>query len=77
MLTKKVRTKLGPTKIIFIDTCALIFREPFIESIYTIYTISNTSKEMTDAVKEKLKTLVEEYRRINSKPNSFRVLSIL
>ena len=31
-----MRTKLRPTKIIFIDTCALIFREPFIESVYTI-----------------------------------------
>ena len=28
-------------------------------------------------MKEKLNPLVEEYRRINSKPKSFRVLSIL
>ena len=32
---------------------------------------------MTDVMKEKLNPLVEEYRRINRKPNSFRVLSIL
>ena len=31
-------------------------------------TISNTSKKMTDVMKEKLNPLVGEYRRINSKP---------
>ena len=42
------------------------------------YTISNTNKKMADAMKEKLNLLVEEYIRINnSKPKSFRVLSIL
>ena len=30
IITKKVRTKLGSTKIIFIDRCALTFGEPFI-----------------------------------------------
>ena len=30
--------------------------------------ISNTNKKMTDVMKEKLNLLVEEYRRINSKP---------
>ena len=30
IITKKSITKLGYTKIIFIDRCALIFREPFI-----------------------------------------------
>ena len=30
LLPKKVLTKLGSTEIIFIDRCALIFREPFI-----------------------------------------------
>ena len=30
IITKKVRTKLGSTRIIFIDRCALIFRETFI-----------------------------------------------
>ena len=32
---------------------------------------------MADVMKEKLNPLVEEYRRINSKPRYFRVLSIL
>ena len=32
---------------------------------------------MTDDLKEKLNLLVDEYRRINSKTNIFRVLSIL
>ena len=32
---------------------------------------------MTDDLKEKLNPLVDEYRRINSKTNIFRVLSIL
>ena len=31
-------------------------------------TISNTNKKMRDAMQEKLNPLVEEYRRINSKP---------
>ena len=31
-------------------------------------TISNTNKKMTDVMKEKLNPLVEEYKRINSKP---------
>ena len=30
--------------------------------------ISNTNKKMTNVMKEKLNPLVEEYRRINSKP---------
>ena len=34
IITKKVRTKLGSTKIIFIDRGALILREPFIYSFY-------------------------------------------
>ena len=29
VITKKMRTKLGSTKIIFVDSSALIFREPF------------------------------------------------
>ena len=52
MLTKKVRTKLGPTKIIFIDTCALIFREPFIESIYTIL-YNQQYKQRNDRCRER------------------------
>ena len=31
-------------------------------------TIRNTNKKMTDVMKEKLNLLVEEYKRINSKP---------
>ena len=30
--------------------------------------ISNTNKKMTDVMKEKLNSLIEEYKRINSKP---------
>ena len=31
LLPKKVRTKLGSTEIIFIDRCAVIFREHFVQ----------------------------------------------
>ena len=31
-------------------------------------TIRNTNKKMTNVMKEKLNLLVEEYKRINSKP---------
>ena len=42
-------------------------------------TIRNTNKKMTDVMKEKLNPLVEEYKRINSKPNfsAIRVLFLL
>ena len=66
IVTKKVRTKFGST-----NRRALIFGEPFIYSFYIIFTISNTTKKMTDVMKEKPNPLIEEYRRINSKPNWF------
>ena len=68
MITKKVRTKLGSAKIIFVDRCALIFMGPLIQSFYIIFYNQQYKQKMTDVVKEKLNPLVEEYKRINSKP---------
>ena len=55
IVTNKVRTKLGST-----NRRTLIFGEPFIYFSF-----------MTDVMKEKLNPLIEEFRRINSKPNWF------
>ena len=60
LLTKKVRTKLGSIKIIFIDRCALIFREPFIKSFYIILYNQQYKEKMADVMKEKLNPLVED-----------------
>ena len=67
-IRKKVRTKLGITKIIFIDRCALIFREPFMQSFYIILYNQKYKQKMTDIMKEKENPLIEESKRINSKP---------
>ena len=39
-------------------------------------TISNANKRMIDVMKEKLNHLVEEYKKINSKPRQVSVFSI-
>ena len=36
--------------------------------ISTTMAVSNANKKMTDVMQEKLNSLVEEYKRINSKP---------
>ena len=63
-ISKKVRTKLGITKIIFIDRCALIFMQSF----YIILYNQKYKQKMTDIMKEKENPLIEESKRINSKP---------
>ena len=67
IITKTVRTKLGSTKIIFIDRYALIFRETFMILLYNFIQSAIQTKKMKNVMKEKLNSLVEERGRINSK----------
>ena len=62
-----MHTKLRSTKIIFIDRRALIYRESFIILSYNFMQSAMQTKKW-QVMKEKLIHLVEEYRRINSKP---------
>ena len=73
-----MHTKLGSTKIIFIDERALIFRELFIESFYIIlYNHQYKQKKNRCPAKNPETPSLSGTEESLVNQNSFRVLSIL
>ena len=71
IITKKMNTKLGSTKIIFRQVCTNIYGTFNIILLYNFIKSAIQTKKRTDVMKEKLSPLIEEYRRINTKPKWF------